>query len=757
MSIGQSTVRNAANDEDVDRDMIKPNDHQNSLSIGHLPVSLRPDLETVAIRRGLQTAYTVKDPVNLKYYEFDEHEMALLQQLNGKKRWDELREWFNRRFPPLRLSHLALHAMVWRLHQQGLLTTSTVGQGRRVTERVSQLQRQDWIQRLSTPWAIRLPGINPGPWLGLLNSLFGWVFSQVFVVAACIGMTLLLAFAFAQHDTIIRMKSGTVEFFSRENVVLFALVVVVTKILHELGHAISAYRQRCECHEIGILLLAGLPSLYCDVSDAWMLPTRWQRIGVSLAGIWIEALVAALAYVVWSTSVPGLIHAISLNLMIVCSVGTLLFNANPLVRYDGYYVLMDLSGISNLGQRSNDAVERLLLRWVLGSMELRSLDSPEIPGWCLIYGFASSIYRVLLTWAILWGLYMALKPYSLGFLIWLIAFIGLMFWGNRMFKTGAHQVRRTLATGTPIWRCYAGVTLVISAMVASTMIPIPWYVFGEAVLEPADRQTLVTAVPGRLAERKDSGSKIEAGELIARIENQDIQQEIQQMEAEFRIQDQRLKALVARRNQDLRAGEQIPGAQAALDGIEHRLAYLLDEQRRLEFRASEKSVIYPAPIRLENQSEGELANWNGSLLDPINRDAWVSIGDNFCQFGSIDRLEAIAILAQDDLEEVMVGQRADLYLKSSGKTIRGEIVRISNLELDAKDESPLGLVLPRAINARGHKELHRKWYQVQIHCLAAVPEGTLVRSRSKVRIHAGWRTVGEWVRLQFFKTFRWHA
>ena len=733
-------------------------DHHNLLpDVGDPSISLRPDLQVATIRRGLQVTYVLKDPVSLKYYEFDEHDMELLKQLNGRKSSDELCQWFNHRFPPLRLSHQALHGMLWRYYQQGLLVTNAAGQGRKIAARTMAIRRGEWIQALSQPWAIRLPGVTPGPWLDPFNRFFGWLFSPVFVGLACAFLVLLLAVVFSHFEAIKRMTPDVVEIFSRNNLVLFGAAVVVTKMLHELGHAIAAYRHGCECHEIGILLLAGLPTLYCDVSDTWMLSNRWQRIAVSLAGIWVEILIAAVAFVVWSTSVPGVVHAISFNVMLVCSVGTLLFNANPLVRYDGYYVLMDVARISNLGQKCNEAIDRLFERWVLGSSEVRRVDSVELPRWCVIYGMIAAIYRVMLTFGILWGLHLALRPFSLSFIVWLLASVGLTIWAVKTFKSGSNQVRRAELTGTPRWRVIGGITVTAVFFTACAALPLPWYVFGEAVLEPSDRQTLVAAVSGQLIKRKDSGAAVVAGDLIAGFENRDMQLEISKMEAELNVQTQHLKSLRARRNQDVRASEQLPGAEANVAALENRLTYLRDERQRLEIRARESSFVYPATLRHRNHDHRELTNWDGSLLDSINQNAWVNAGDTICQIGTLDRLEAIAILAQEDLEAVAVGQRADLFLISSGTTARGEIAKISSIELDSKDDSAIGASLPRSIDLRGQAKLQQKWYQVQIRCLSSLPGGTRVRNRCKVRIHVGRRSIGDWVLLQFFKTFRWHV
>jgi putative peptide zinc metalloprotease protein len=720
-------------------------------------VLVRKDLQFATIRRGLQTVHVVKDPVNLNYFELDEHEFALLQQIDGRKSWEDLRLWFNHRFPPLRLSPAALAAMIWRMYQQGLLVTLSAGQGRKLAERTLKQRWKSWANRLRQPWVIRLPGINPGPWLGVADRLFGWMFSPLFVGVAMLWMIVVVGFLCAQHRAMLPRQSDTSELFSPGNLLLLTLAIIVTKVFHELGHAIAAYRHGCECSQMGIILLAGLPSMYCDVSDAWMLSNRWHRIAISLAGIWVELLIASLAFCVWATSVPGVVHGISFNVMLVCSVGTLLFNANPLVRYDGYYVLMDLAGISNLGQQSSEALSRLFSSWVLGTARVRRLDMPEPARWCLAYAMASIVYRVALTIAVIWGLHLALKPFGMSAFVWVLAAGGATLWGFDLVRAVVQQIRRTLGTGTPRWRVTAGLFVLIVGLLTGLTFPLPRYVLSDAVMEPANRQTFVTAVPGQLKERKEIGETVLAGEVIATFENQDIQRDIRRMEADLQLQREHLQAVHARRNQDPRASEQIPAAESILAAIEHRLAFLLEEQRRLQVRAIDNAVIYPAPPRRENPGQDELSTWTGTLLDSINENAWAEAGDVYCQAGTMDNFEALAVLAQDDLESIATGQTVDILLKSSGKIISGKITKISSLELDAKNDANLGAALLQPAEQQARGQVRGKWYQVQIRCESLPPEGMIVRTRGRVRIHVGTRTFGQWMAVQFFKTFRWHA
>src|SRR5262249_36784145 len=138
------------------------------------------------------------------------------------------------------------------------------------------------------------------------------------------------------------------EFFSFKTIIYLWIALGCVKIVHEFGHGLSCRAFGGEVHEIGLLVLCLSPSLYRNGSDAWALPNRWHRIIISAAGIWVELIIAAIAtFVWWNTPSQPFVNNLALCVMIVCSVSTVVFNANPLMRYDGYYVLLDWLEIPN--------------------------------------------------------------------------------------------------------------------------------------------------------------------------------------------------------------------------------------------------------------------------------------------------------------------------------------------------------------------------------------------------------------------------
>ena len=194
------------------------------------------------------------------------------------------------------------------------------------------------------------------------------------------------------------------------------------KIIHEFGHGLTAKHFGGEVHEMGILFLVLTPALYCDVTDSWLLPNKWKRIWISAAGIYVECFLASIATFVWWYSTPGLLNSLAMATMFICSVNTILFNANPLLRYDGYYVMADWLEIPNLRIKSTQFFGYLIQEKVLGlEIPVQSYLPRSRRILFVTYAMASYVYRWFVTFAILWFLSQVLKPYKLESVSYLLA------------------------------------------------------------------------------------------------------------------------------------------------------------------------------------------------------------------------------------------------------------------------------------------------------------------------------------------------
>ena len=177
----------------------------------------------------------------------------------------------------------------------------------------------------------------------------------------------------------------------------------VVKIIHEFGHGLSCKAFGGESHEMGILLMCLSPALYCNVTDAWTLADKWKRIIISFAGIYVELVIAAIAtFVWWYTPAYPTANNIALCIMVLCSVSTIMFNANPLMRFDGYYILADWLEVPNLREKANRFLNNLFLSKALGIEVPPDVYMAPWRKWLFaIYAIASWVYRWVVTFSIL--------------------------------------------------------------------------------------------------------------------------------------------------------------------------------------------------------------------------------------------------------------------------------------------------------------------------------------------------------------------
>ena len=182
------------------------------------------------------------------------------------------------------------------------------------------------------------------------------------------------------------------------NLAIIALVYPVVKALHEAGHAYATKVFGGHVHEVGLMFLILVPAPYVDATAATGFTSKWQRIVVSGAGIMVEFGLAALAAIFWVNAEPGVAREIAFSVMLIGGVSTLLFNGNPLLRFDGYYVFMDWLEIPNLGTRANRYVTYLVQRYAFG---LNQIENPSHERserkWLFVYAILAFLYRIVLS------------------------------------------------------------------------------------------------------------------------------------------------------------------------------------------------------------------------------------------------------------------------------------------------------------------------------------------------------------------------
>ncbi len=261
------------------------------------------------------------------------------------------------------------------------------------------------------PLAIRIPLFDPDQLLNKLMFFVRPIFSRtgIFLWSLIVCSAALLALINS------RQLGAAIQpdILAADNLVLMLLLYCLIKIVHEFAHGFAAKMWGGEVHEMGITLLVLIPVPYVDATSAWAIRNKYKRMVVSAAGIVVELFLAALALFIWLLVEPGLLKDSALNIMLIGTVSTLLFNANPLLRFDGYFILQDLIEIPNFYTRSSQYYLYLIQRYIF---RLEHTRSPETAygekKWFLFYGLASLIYRLFIMITI--ALYLSVQYLFIG-------------------------------------------------------------------------------------------------------------------------------------------------------------------------------------------------------------------------------------------------------------------------------------------------------------------------------------------------------
>ncbi len=301
-----------------------------------------------------------------------------------------------------------------QLHSADLLLDKLPPNMEELNERADDHARRALMTQIRNPLALRFPLLDPDRFLGATLPLV----RPLFTTAGLLGWMALVAAGIVLGAMNFPALSGNLDdqLLNAQNVALMLLAYPLVKAFHERGHAYATKVRGGEIHEIGVMLLIFIPVPYVDASASAALRNKWHRAIVGAAGIMVEAALASLALFVWLAAEPGLVRAFAFDVILIGGVSTLLFNGNPLLKFDGYYVLSDLLEIPNLASRANKYVIYLVQRHAFG---IGGIASPATaagePAWFVAYAVGAAVYRlsILLTIA----LYVASKFFFVGIIL----------------------------------------------------------------------------------------------------------------------------------------------------------------------------------------------------------------------------------------------------------------------------------------------------------------------------------------------------
>ena len=363
--------------------------------------------------------FVLQDPASGRMHRFTPAARLILNGMDGARTTEQLWAAAQRRLGDEAPTQDELIALLGQLHASDLMQCDVSPDVAELFERSARRSRQKLRRSIGNPMAIKLPLIDPDRLLDAMMPVVRRVWNGwgALVWLAVVMAALLLALVH-WHE----LTSGLADrVLATHNLVLLWLLFPCIKILHELGHAVATKVRGGEVHEMGVMLLVLMPVPYVDASAASTFRSKADRAVVGAAGMLVELFLAALAMFVWVAAEPGLVRSMAFNVMLVAGVSTVLFNGNPLLRYDAYYILADLVEIPNLASRSTRYLVHLLERHVFGA---RDLEAPRATtgekAWFVFYAISSFVYRTLISLAIV--LFIAGEFFVIGVVIALWAF-----------------------------------------------------------------------------------------------------------------------------------------------------------------------------------------------------------------------------------------------------------------------------------------------------------------------------------------------
>lgn len=520
--------------------------------------------------------YVLQNPARNEFFRLSDAAYHFVAMLDGRRTVSQAWRICMEKFQDAAPTQGEVINLLGQLHTSNLLQGNLAPDAEELFQRYQGRIRREVTGFLTSLLFIRIPLWDPDrfldTWVGLVGKLFTGYGFLVWVGIVGAGL-----WAVGGHIGELTSRASGV--LAPKNLPLLYAALFLVKIFHEMGHAFSCKhfgRQagtRGEVHKMGVTFIVFTPLPFVDASSSWALRNKLHRVVVGASGMLVELAIAGIAGILWSRTPEGTtVHAIAYNMMFIASVSTLLFNGNPLLRFDAYYILLDVLEIPNLESRSRLYFCYLVKRYLWG---LRKAYDPSHTkgekGWLAFYAVAAVVCRVVVFSAII--LFLGGKFFAVGVLF---AVIMAAVWG--LVPLG--KVIRYLATSHELNRVRARATLtsvmaVLCLVVGVGLVRVPDRCRIEGVVEPCELALVHMETAGFVNNFLDSGAKtgpdgpplIEAsspeleaqrGRLLAEFRRLQVKRQFAQTQeaAAAQIIKEKIAALeeqMDRNNQDLRA------------------------------------------------------------------------------------------------------------------------------------------------------------------------------------------------------------
>lgn len=677
-----------------------------STSTATLP-KLRSD---AVVQRLTDEDFVVKLPAERQYFSVGAGEAFLLKQLDGTATIDSLLAAFEKEFRE-EISSADIDDFVDIANARKLLESATsepqvVTSSKKIVdetdddddESVTPGKRQSLLM-------YRIPLFDPDRLFSWLEPQIRWVWSRTFVAVSSAAMCFALLILFNNMADVTASFSEAMRW---ETVVLVWLAVTAATALHECAHGLTCKHFGGEVHDTGIMLLFFMPCLYCNVSDAWLIPQKSKRLLITAAGGYCDLCLATVAMFVWRLTVPDcLINYLAFVLLSVCGARGAI-NFNPLLRLDGYYLLSDWLNIPNLRTRSHEYLMAHLRHWLWGAAVPKSESRGQVlfcygaMAWTFAIGFLDVVFLRMLK-------YVGDEFGTLGVVSTSLL---LMFALKRVFR-GFFKSEFMAMVKSRHRRTLAWVLGGAAIPAILFIVPVKHYATGDFEVRPGDRHEIHAPVTGFISKILiEEGSRVTKGDPVVQLTSADLEAQISTKEAELRGVEANLSKL--------RLGPRPEQLTASRDKVSRLRNWLKLGQQELE-RARD---AYTQELRaIDQRIERTKTQWNFA-------------SQSYADSEKLYRLNALAgaQLKSEQVQLAVLGTQiaeaeADRRVKEANglRSIEAEISRREQELADA--ESQLELLLAGTRPEEIATEVARQeQFQEQLNYLVSQREKLVIRA-----------------------------
>ncbi len=605
--------------------------NEQTFQFGQAKLKARDSLRFTMRQTSDDVTYLVENEATAKFFQIGLPQYTFLSLLNGHR---TVSQALMQTATILRINALdeqeAANLCKWAI-ESGLVESQ---KSRNVSrkEHAEDVAMKQSVSLLN-PIMLRIPLFNPDSLIETLTRYFGWLVSSggamLWIIVIVTGFFQLMK----NWDAFVLNRINS---FSPNDLLWFAVTWLVLKLFHETAHGVACKKFGGQVHSCGMLLLLLIPLPYVDVTSSWRFVNKWHRIVVAAAGMLVEVFVAAIACMVWASAEPGPLKYHAGNIIITATLHTLIFNANPLMKFDGYYMLSDFLEIPNLATRGR-AYLKSVFKWLYFGNKPKPISDVGVRGVIVkVYGFLAMAWF----FSISLGLSLAASSMFEGFGL-MVAVVGMILWFGVPVVNFVKFVLMGSKTEKPnrIW-CATAMSITCVAVGAFLFVcPSPSVVSAPIVIDFEDL-SIVRAEAAGFAKTIHviDGQTVETGQLLMTMENRDLTNELESLRVDVEIGELRCKTYHT--TGDIAA---LKLEQSSLQSMYDRKAELTKLVSKLEVVAPQSGVVMASQLSTKE-------------------DTYLQPGDEILSIGITDQLQAVALTRQQDVEWIEKTQAKNVQL-----------------------------------------------------------------------------------------------